>query len=546
MPLEAAACMAYSAQADTRSRVTKPLFRIVRLVRFVSTERTVTATRSTRFVGWLVILAIACGDDAASLPDSGERDSGTPDASIALPSTGTTAEECFAGIAPASAGLDQFVQIHQFVSDDGAYRVSRARERDGRWIGGATIQFRLARFWIDGGAEDGTCVTDATAMTYATSHHNWDDRYTASTARAAFAIHEYFDILTLRWSITLEVREPNGDVAAGPLPLSEIGCEVIPADYEPPYVSCPLPAPPLEVDPGPDDWAGCPLADDFAPPTAESGELLVAADATYCTSFSATQSLQEALATRAVIRFVEGTFDLPWAPTADYRVPVCVRAHGASGPMRTLPAQVDHSVEVIDYVDVHHYAVSAPIDGFPEGATLLAELDVESDNDARPATVFQGHPTQEFSVDGAGTHRHVFRLCRGTGTCDGSLPLDGCVFAGHELNHHTVAFANGDVLELRLMLSLRSNERGAFDAAWGRWKGRDFQQRDPLRLVYVPSSDHRTRSFAVLFDEPIDGACGLRVSDLDPDDPTAGSAATVDCELDDIASVPIVAHALNQ
>ena len=51
------------------------------------------------------------------------------------------------------------------------------------------------------------------------------------------------------------------------------------------------------------------------------------------------------------------------------------------------------------------------------------------------------------------------------------------------------------------------------------------------------------RHFAVLFDEPIGDACGLRIEDLDGiDDGVTGTAALIDCDLSVLESRKITAE----
>jgi len=135
-------------------------------------------------------------------------------------------------------------------------------------------------------------------------------------------------------------------------------------------------------------------------------------------------------------------------------------------------------------------------------------------------------------------------FCAGTEDCGVALPLTSCSYETGRLHTHTLELAGGGELELSLRIgeSLASTEPGAFTGATGSWGGQAFSQLDYFKLIYVPFHHHFQRNFIVLFDAPIGGACGLRVSNLDPFDLPAGEAATVDCDLQDIAKVAIESH----
>lgn len=171
------------------------------------------------------------------------------DAAVMPERNGTTAQECYAGIAPPPADdVLMFgppsVEIERFASDDDAYQIVRARQRDGRWIGGWTINYRISRLWIDGGSEHGTCITDPGATTYSVTHHNIDDSYTITTSRATYAFHEVFDFASedMTWTGTLEVRDASGTVLEGPLAIRQLCAGAVTEDSqgEVPCTSDPL------------------------------------------------------------------------------------------------------------------------------------------------------------------------------------------------------------------------------------------------------------------------------------------------------------------
>ena len=66
--------------------------------------------------------------------------------------------------------------------------------------------------------------------------------------------------------------------------------------------------------------------------------------------------------------------------------------------------------------------------------------------------------------------------------------------------------------------------------AVGTLDGEAFDVTDYFRLVYNPEHHHFQRHFAVLFDAPIGGACGLAVRDLGSS-PDIARVERVDCAL---------------
>lgn len=81
-----------------------------------------------------------------------------------------------------------------------------------------------------------------------------------------------------------------------------------------------------------------------------------------------------------------------------------------------------------------------------------------------------------------------------------------------------------------------------FDRATGEHAGVRFEQENYFKLVHYPGGlDAVWNSFAVLFDDPIDGACGIAFTNLGPDDrEVPRSASLVDCELDEIEPLEIL------
>ena len=83
------------------------------------------------------------------------------------------------------------------------------------------------------------------------------------------------------------------------------------------------------------------------------------------------------------------------------------------------------------------------------------------------------------------------------------------------------------------MLQLDVSDVAAFVQAAGTLGGTQFTQNSYWRLIFTGGHHLMTEDFTVLFDSPIDGACGLKV--LVAGDPLP-TVSTIDCDLSDIES----------
>jgi len=186
----------------------------------------------------LVAGAAACGsgDDAPADAAGNMPNPGTP----------TTGEECFADLeAPVSGG---FIEVQRFVADGGGLTLWRARRPGDRSAVGETFAYDLVRVWIDSADEDGTCVTDPSAMTYTFGHHNWAETWTVETAYALYTGRETFSVgpTESRWTDLLEAESSNGTVLSTVVLLDE-GCESLPYDLNPCLAR-------MRIDEAPEGW----------------------------------------------------------------------------------------------------------------------------------------------------------------------------------------------------------------------------------------------------------------------------------------------------
>jgi len=84
-------------------------------------------------------------------------------------------------------------------------------------------------------------------------------------------------------------------------------------------------------------------------------------------------------------------------------------------------------------------------------------------------------------------------------------------------------------------------EPALFQGAVGELDGTPFMQHDFYRLIYSAGHHHFVRDFAVLFDEPIGEACGIKVEGFEPfHEFTPTRFSTIRCDLSDIEERAIV------
>jgi hypothetical protein len=129
------------------------------------------------------------------------------------------------------------------------------------------------------------------------------------------------------------------------------------------------------------------------------------------------------------------------------------------------------------------------------------------------------------------------RLCPGGGDCfPGQLTFfSACAFAGAP-SRQLVSLESG-MVELAVTFDRggigAGTEPATFVSARGTFRGVAFDQRDYFKLIYSPENHHFVQHYAVLFDAPIQGACGLEIVNV-PGPPSVQRrmrAWTVDCQL---------------
>lgn len=294
----------------------------------------------------------------------------------------------------------------------------------------------------------------------------------------------------------------------------------------------------------PDDrWQGCPTADDYAGDDSWPNTVEVTEAATYCATFNETRTLKEELEKKALLRIAPGTYHLPPGPREDLGLPVCI-AYGPDGTgFAPSPVSVAYTATPFSGDVDHQYRFEAAADGPDRNFSMTLFRTLASGEDFSFAL-----DGRENAADTLGSQGFSFYLCDSTeGSCYVDRLFDSCTHAGSRLFRHEISLDDGElVLDLRLGFSQISTEPGAFVRAAGTFRGQSFEQADYFRLIYNPEHHHFVRDFAVLFDAPIDGACGVEISDFVYDEASAPNAYAVDCALDRLETLTVVDFSVTQ
>jgi hypothetical protein len=285
-----------------------------------------------------------------------------------------------------------------------------------------------------------------------------------------------------------------------------------------------------------DLWAHCPAAAEFVGDSEWQQELVATDNAVYCATFNEGRTLIEELQAKAMLRVVPGDYRLPTTDgEANFYLPLCLSLGDGAAPLTNGTGSITHTASTFDGRTYHRNPFVLELDS----GRIEGSLDPVQVGELAPM-VLDGRPHDLFGE----TDTFAFNQCAAAGECwgQGSRAFDSCTYEGVAPQFHHMVLDGGEVhFELRIGQSPASTEPGAFVRAWGEYGGVDFDQTDYWHLVYNPTHHHFERDFAVFFDEPIDGACGLEVINLEPwDDYTADAAFEVDCELNRLAEVEVI------
>jgi hypothetical protein len=292
-------------------------------------------------------------------------------------------------------------------------------------------------------------------------------------------------------------------------------------------------APPTDV------WAQCPASETWDADESWSLTLAVEDEAVYCAIFDESRTLQEELASKRQLRIAPGSYALPEGGEAPNALPLCLR--DAANDLVTLDSGSVRT-ELMPYGDAVRYSLSLTgVFDDSKSSTLQANFAQTREANADPAFLLDG-----TAPDPNGQDYQDLMVCQDAEYCFPHLLFTSCAYEIGAPNLHRVQLETGNIeFELRLGDSFAGTEPGAYVRASGSFESQEFTQTDYFKLVYHPTHHHFERTFVVLFDAPIDGACGVEVTNLERfGDDIADEAYTVDCALERLEPVTVLGHEL--
>jgi hypothetical protein len=265
-------------------------------------------------------------------------------------------------------------------------------------------------------------------------------------------------------------------------------------------------------------FAGCPGPEAYVGNPAWRDALVIGAGARLCSRWvesngsldnnNTANSLRQTLARKVMSSVAAGTYKLPAAPgQVPFGLPVCLVR-----PDRPPVATGTGTIARGTFGAAQTFQIVLPITGMG-----LVRVNLLKEGQA------------PLTIEGVDDLQHC-----PDGKCDPGVGVyfSGC-FHGGTMLRHMVSFEGGTVELLSTIDSSgisAGTEAGDFHRASGTFRGASFDQRDYFKLIYSPEHHHFIRNYAVLFDAPIGGACGLEVVNL-PGDLRKVHAYAVDCQL---------------
>ncbi len=263
----------------------------------------------------------------------------------------------------------------------------------------------------------------------------------------------------------------------------------------------------------------------------------------YCATFYELRTLEEEMDMKARLWIPPGTYPVPsQAGTFDFILPLCLqmRQPGSQPELSGLGSIEADSSSLGENI-IASMSMGQPLrDASNKEYWFFADISDQLAAGDTMLDVFDGeHPEVGSGYFGVG-------LCAGSAQCYDGYRFDSCTFDGYPDNRHRVVFDGGWV-ELHLVLgeSMDSTEPGIFLWAEGELDGTSFEQRDYFQLIYRPEHHHFGRHFAVLFDDSISGACGLRIEDVIPwSEAALPTVSLCDCDLAVLGGRQVDEHSL--
>jgi hypothetical protein len=291
-------------------------------------------------------------------------------------------------------------------------------------------------------------------------------------------------------------------------------------------------------------WAACPTADAFEDDASWPDTLEVTGTGVYCGTFDETRTLKEELAKKALLRVTPGSYRLPAGDQEGLALPVCIAFDEDSAAVAAIPRSTTHDASSTGDRTIHNYGF---ISEQPAPARRLAiGVHLNLPQGDAPGFVLNGDAPDLFAPTEPINSFMLYESLDESAFPE--IHFDSCTHASSRLNHHELTFDDGQLeLDVRIGQSFASTEPAAFVRASGTFRGVAFEQTNYWKLVYRPAHHHFERDFAVLFDTPIDGACGLQILAFSADPQgVAPTAATVDCALDPIDALEVQSFTLTR
>lgn len=279
-----------------------------------------------------------------------------------------------------------------------------------------------------------------------------------------------------------------------------------------------------------DAWAWCPASSAFVGDSAWKGSLEATSRALYCSASNEGRTLEQELAAKARLRFVEGTYPMPTdVSPVDVAFPVCTeRPPAIAHPEMDGTGSTAVNPQSFGGTTYTYIEGSQPM---TEGFSLAHTMVMVGPEGSVPAPlVLDG--TESNDRTGAGWALNLVPPGN-AGTDVESIVMGPCDDPDWEDNVHSFTFDGGN-LEIHLHLGKNTilTGPGVIKSASGTLDGTAFEITDFYRLMYRPDHHHFGRHFAIVLDAPIGDVCALRVEEVDTQvGTTTAIVSTAGCDL---------------
>jgi hypothetical protein len=288
------------------------------------------------------------------------------------------------------------------------------------------------------------------------------------------------------------------------------------------------------------DWSECPNGVQAPRLTPRQDVITVTEAAEYCAMFVEGRTLAEQSRAKAVLRIAPGSYGLPRSDSEPWRMPACVYQL----PSTYWFAEGD-AVLAVDPGAPDVYVIAQQMRSEQGVSTLEATFSLPTALQGGREVLLNGTASNVFDEE---TFRYRFTLspaCGEQGCSDVPTSFESCTFATFPTLEDSVAFDGGDAtFSTRFGDAFSGTEPGAFVRAIGTFRGVGFDQRSYWSLLYTAGHHHMPRSFGVLFEAPIEGACGLEVRGFA--DVGRVEAVEVDCALEHKRTLSVQAYSIQR